>query len=472
MADFRSRGAVFSCRKIAEGSGQIPSSRTKFRKRKGGFMKTKVEKSNSVRHKMHVEITAERVEEIAQKVLKEIQKETAIKGFRKGEVPLDILRKYLGEDADKEIIKRVVKDTYIEAVKQEGAAPISEPFIEHEKYEQGKPFIYYASYDVMPEVPVPEYEGLKLEKEKVEVSGKEVEEELKRLQYAMTQLEPAEDGVIGPGFVGLIDFKGTVDGKPFKGSEATNFVADYGNMLPEFEKEIEGMKKGEERDISFDYPAGYFNKEIAGKKGSFHVVIKDIRKKIVPELNDDFAKTLGKFQTMGELKAEIEKQILAVKEDLWRRRLGEKAIRELAEKNVFDVPETMISNEIGAMLEEVARQLKLRGQTIEEAGLDVKTFIKANYEEAKKRIRGYLLAFAISKREAIVVTEEDINSRLTAISRQTNQALDKVRAHFQKENLMDKLRTQILYEKTLDFVVSKANVKEISPKKQKKGEKK
>lgn len=431
-------------------------------------MKTKVEKSNSVRHKMHVEITAEQVGKIAEKVLKGIQKETAIKGFRKGEVPLDILRKYVGEDATKEIIKQIVKDTYIEALKQEGAAPISEPFIEHEKYEAGQPFTYYASYDVMPEVTAPEYEGIKLEREKVDVSDKEVEGELKRLQHAMTQLEPAEGGEIGPGIVGLIDFKGTVDGKPFKGSEAQNFVADYGNMLPEFEKKIEGMKKGEERDITFDYPANYFNKEIAGKKGSFHVAVKDLRKKIVPELNDDFAKMLGKFQTMGELRAEIQKQILAVKEDLWKRKLGEMAIMELAEKNLFDVPETMISNEIGAMFEEVARQLKMRGQTIEEAGIDVKTFIKTNYEEAKKRIRGYLLAFAISKHVGIEATEEDIDARLSAISRQTNQPVDKVKAHFQKENLLDRLRTQILYEKTLDFIVSKAKVKEIKPKKDKK----
>lgn len=421
---------------------------------------------------MHVEITAEQVAKIAEKVLKEIQKETAIKGFRKGEVPLDLLRKYVGDDATKEIIKQVVKDTYVEALKQEGAVPISEPFIEHEKYEEGKPFTYYASYDVMPEVTAPEYEGIKLEKEKLDVSDEEVEGELKRLQYAMTQLEPAPDNAIGPGFVGLIDFKGTVDGKPFKGSEAQNFVADYGNMLPEFEKKIEGMKKGEERDITFNYPANYFNKEIAGKTGTFHVVVKDLRKKIMPELNDDFAKTLGKFQNMGEVRAEIQKQILAIKENLWQRRLGEMAIRELAEKNQFDVPETMISNEIGAMFEEVARQLKMRGQTIEDAGIDVKTFIKTNYEEAKKRIRGYLLAFAISKKEGIDATEDDINARLTAIGKQTNQPMDKVKAHFQKENLIDKLRTQILYEKTLDFIVSKAKVKEISPKKPKKGEKK
>jgi len=431
-------------------------------------MKTKVDKSDSVRHKMEVEVAADQVEEIAQKVLKEIQKETAIKGFRKGEVPLDILRKYMGEEADKEIVKQIIKDTYLEAIKQEGAAPISEPSIEHEKYEVGKPFVYYASYDVMPDVVVPEYEGLKLEKEKIEVSNEEIDTELKRLQRAMTQLEAAEDAAMGPGIVGLIDFKGTVDGKPFKGGEAKNFIADFGNMLPEFENQIEGMKKGEERDVVFDYPTNYFNKEIAGKRGNFHVFVKDLRRKIVPELNDNFAKMLGKFENMEELKAEIQKQIAAAKEDFSRRRLGEIAIRQLAEKNVFNVPESMISNEIGAMFEDVVRQLKMRGQTVEDAGIDIKDFIRRNYEEAKKRIRGYLIAFAISKQAAITVTDEDVNRRLDVISKQTGQPVDKVRADFQKENLLEKLRTQILYEKTLDFIVSKAKVKEISRKKEKK----
>lgn len=430
-------------------------------------MKTSLDKSKATRHKISVEVSNDRVKKSTETALKTIQKDAQIKGFRKGEVPLDVLHKYMGKEADKEIIKQVVKDTYAEAIRQEGAAPISEPYVDYDKYEKDKAFTYTASFDVMSEVTAPEYEGLKLEKEKVEIADEEIEMELKRLQRAMTQLEPADEAQLSPGFVGLIDFKGTVDGKPFKGSEAQNFVADFGGMLPAFEEKIAGMKKNEERDISFSYPANYFNKEIAGKKGEFHVTLKEIRKKNIPDMNDDFAKTMGK-QSLKEVKQEIKKQIINFKEEFQNRRLGELAIRQLVDKNSFEVPEIMVSNEIGAMLEEVARQLKMRGQTLEEAGIDARTFVKNNHEEASKRVRGYLLAFAISKQVNIDVINEDIEARISAIAKQTNQPVDKVKAHFAKENVTEKLKSQILYEKTLDFIVSKAKVKEIKPKKTKK----
>lgn len=448
--------------------GSNPTRGTKIRK--GGPMKTSLDKTKKTRHKISVEVPKERVKKSVETALKTIQKDAQIKGFRKGEVPLDVLHKYMGKEADKEIIKQIVRDTYAEAIRQERSAPISEPYIDYDKYEKDKDFNYTASFDVMPEIEAPQYEGLKLEKEKVEVKEEEVEMELKRLQRAMTQLEPADDANLGPGFVGLIDFKGTVDGKPFKGSEAENFVADFGSMLPAFEEKIAGMKKNEVRDVSFNYPSNYFNKEIAGKTGQFKVTLKEIRKKNIPDINDDFAKSLGK-QNLGEVKQEIEKQIINFKEEFWKRRLGEMAIRQLAEKNAIEVPEIMVSNEIGAMLEEVARQLKMRGQTIEDAGIEAKAFVRTNHEEATKRVRGYLIAFAISKQANVEATDEDLENRINQIAKQTNQPVDKVKSHFAKENFTDRLKSQILYEKTLDLIVSKAKVKEIKPKKHKKDEK-
>jgi len=432
------------------------------------MVKTTLEKIKSIRHKLHVEVSAERATKSANDALLEIQKETSIKGFRKGQVPLDVLKKYLGAEADKEIAKRIVKDTYVEALRQQSSIPISEPLVEYEAYVEGNPFIYRAEFEVTPEVLAPEHEGITLEKEKVVVTDDEIDGEVKRLQHAMTQLEPAPDSAIGPQTVAIIDFKGTVEGKPFKGSDAENFVVDYGTLLPAFEEKISGMKAGEERDITFTYPPDYFNRDIAGKEGIYHVKAKEIRKKIVPEINDDFAKSLGKFQNMNEVRQDIKKHITNAKEEYQRRRLGLMAIRHLAEKNAFEVPDVMIQNELGSMLEDVARQLQSHGQTLEEAGLDTKKFIEEHMEEATKRVRGYLIAFAIAKQGGVSVTDEELDTRMAAISRQTNQPVEKVKAHFEKENLKDQLRSQFLYEKTLDFIVGKAKVKEVKPKKEKK----
>ena len=431
------------------------------------MIKTKLEKPKTTRHKLHVEVAAERAKKSADSALKEMQKEIEIKGFRKGQVPFDMLRKHLGSTAEKEIAKQIVRDTYIEAVKLENASPMTEPFVQFDAYKEGEMFTYRAEFDVMPEITVPEYEGLGLEKEKVEVTKEEVDSELKRLQHAMTQLEPADESELGPGMMALVDFKGTVDGKPFKGSDAENFVVDFGTLMPAFEDKMKGMKKNEERDFTINYPADYFNKEIAGKQGSFHVKLKELRKKIVPELNDDFAKTLGKFQKLEEVKTEIKKNIEKAKEDFWRRRLGSDAIRKLAEKDTFDVPEVMIQNELNFMLDDVIRQLKAQGKKPEDAGLDAKTFVQKNMEEATKRVRGYLIAFAIAKEAQISVTDGEIEEKIAQIAKGSNQKLEKVKAEFEKENMKERLSSQILYEKTLDFIVGKAKVKQVSAKKAK-----
>lgn len=432
------------------------------------MIKTRLEQHKKTKHKLHVEVSAERAKKSADAALTEMQKEITIKGFRKGAAPLDMVRQHVGPEAEREIAKYIVRDTYLEALKQENAAPMTEPLVEFEKYVDGKDFVYRAEFDVMPEVLAPEHEGLKLEIEKLDVTEEEIDNELKRLQAAMTQLEPSEDGELGPGMMAIVDFKGAVEGRSFKGSDAENFVVDFGTLLPDFEKGIRGMKRNEERDIKVNYPDNYFNKEIAGKTGEFHIKVKELRKKVVPELNDEFAKTLGKFENIAQVKEDIKKHITTAKTEFKKRRLGFLAIRQLAEKDAFEVPDVMIQNELSAMLDDVARQYKMQGMNFDQSKFDTSKFVQENMEEAQKRVRGYLIAFAIAKKVDIKVADEELEARIALIARQSNQPIEKVKAQFEKENMLERLRSQILYEKTLDFVVDKAKVKEVKAKKEKK----
>ncbi|MFH1873780.1 MAG: trigger factor [Pseudomonadota bacterium] len=428
-------------------------------------MKTSLDKSKSTRHRLTVEVSKERVVKAVKQALGKIQKQTQIKGFRKGEVPFDVLRNYLGQDADKEIIKEIIGDTYPEALRKEAAAPISEPHLEYEQYVEGEPFTYHAVYDVMPEIEAPEYEDLKLEKEKIEVAKEEVESGLERLRHSMTQLEPYEKGEFGPGTIAVLDFKGTADGKPFKGSEAKDFMAEFGHMLPDFENQIKGMKAGEEKEIIFSYPKDYFNKDIAGKEAKFKVKVNKIQKKVVPELDDEFAKSLGKFEKIDQVREEIKKQITDYKENFAKQQLAGQALQLIVDKNQIEVPEVMVNDELRAMLDDVARQLKSQGQTLKDAGVEAKSFVEKHYNNAANRVRGYLLTFAIAKKENLSVSDQEVEARINGISKQTGQPLNKVKEHFEKNNLLDKLKSQILYEKTLELIMSKAKVKEVKPKK-------
>jgi len=436
---------------------------------KESVLGVKLEEVNSINQRIVVEVPEDRLQKSAKKAMAALKKEAKIPGFRQGMVPDDMIKRKLGKGYHDEVLQQLVRDTYPEAIRLVGATPIAEPRIEADPadMDETKPFTYKAVFEIYPKVEPTDYEGLKLEKEKVEVQEEEVTRELEGLRQRMTQLEPAVDAVIGKGILARIDFKGTAEGKPFKGSEAKDFVIDIeaGNVLEVFEKNLVGMREGEERAIEFEYPADYFNKEIAGKHGTFTVKVKELRRKIVPVLDDSFAKDLG-LQTLDEVKKALHERIAAMKEHYQRTHLHRQVQEVLAKNQPIEIPDVMVSRELGHMLEELSHELESHGKTIEEAGVTADKFVKANMEEARLRVRAHVILGAIAEKEGVEVTPEETEERLKAIAASSNEQLEKVRAKFESQNLMQGLTMQIRMEKTLDLLVGKAKVKEIKPKKE------
>jgi len=435
-------------------------------------MNSSIEKINSIRQKLTVEATADQVDKALKDAIEKVKKEAKMPGFRKGKVPDDMIMKRHGDEVRTEAIREVVRATYPEAVRQTEARPISEPHVEVAgMLEKGKPFTYYATIEIYPEVVAKGFSNLALTREKVSVTDKEVETELGRIQQQMTQLEPAEGGEIGPGMVAMIDFKGTAGGKAFAGSEAENYVVDFGTgaLLEEFEVEIKGMKAGEEKEISFHYPTGFFRRELAGKKGEFKVKVKEVRRKVVPGLDDEFAKTLGDFKDLAAVKADLKKRIADYKEGLEQHKLREQAIRALIAKNQdLEVPTALVDAELGNMLEHIKRQYEARGQKFDVKKIDAKRFVAENVKEATDRARGYMLARAIAEQEKVEATEEDLEARIAQMAAQSRSTVQQMKDYINKNNAMDNIKSQIVFEKTLDMVVSKAKIKTEKPKKEKK----
>jgi len=435
-------------------------------------MKASIETISKIKRQITVEATADSVKKAFASAIEKIRKEAKVPGFRKGKVPDNVIEGRFGEDLEVEAIRELVRATYPKAVEETGAKPLADPSVEPVgKIEKGKPFTYKAAFEVYPDFTAEGYEGLKLEQEKVEVVDDEVEGELRRLQRQRTQLEPAPEGALGPGMIAMIDFKGTAGGSAFPGSEAENYVVDFGggNLLEEFEVQIEGMKASEERDIEFDYPADYFKKEIAGKRGAFNVKVKEVRKKVVPELSDEFAKELGSFATMSEVRADLKKRILEYKEAVAKNMLREQAIRQLIEKhNELEAPTPLIEAELGNMIEQLDRQLKAQGRSLADEKIDGKQFVHAHAKEAANRAKGYMIVNAIASQEKVEVTDEELEGRIGEIAAANRQPIQKIKEHMQKNNLMEQVRSQLRFEKTLDLVLSKAKISQTKPKKEKK----
>lgn len=435
-------------------------------------MKSSIEKINSIRQKLTVEVDAAQVDRTFSEAIEKVRKEAKIPGFRKGKVPDDIILKQYGDEVRTEAIRAVVRSSYPDAVKATEARPLSEPQIEISGIiEKGKPFKYFATIEIYPEVEAEGYSGLSLTKQKVGVTDDEVEGELKRIQQQMTQLEPAEKGEVGPDMVAMIDFKGTAGGKPFTGSEAENYVVDFGTgaLLEEFELQIKGMKGGEEREISFHYPTDFFRRELAGKKGEFNVKVKEVRRKVVPELDDELAKTLGDFKDLKAVRVDLKKKIAEYKENAELGKLREQAIRAVIEKNKdLEVPTALVDAELGNMLEQIKRQYEARGQKFDKEKVDAKRFVNENVKEATDRARGYMLSRAIADQEKVEVADEEVEQRISLMAAQSRNTTQQVKDYLNKNNMMDNLRSQLLFERTLDLVVSKAKIKTETPKKKKK----
>ena len=430
----------------------------------------KLEEVNSIQQKLKVEVPAQLITKSLGVVLNKLKNEVKVPGFRQGKVPTEMIKQRLGGEYKEEVIRQVVKDTYPDAVNFSNAKPISDPRIEPGEFDEGKPFSYDAIFEIYPNVEPEGYTGLKLEKEKATVNDDEVEHELKGLQKQMTQLEPVSDGVLEKGILGRIDFSGTADGGKFEGSEAKDFIIDLdeGNLMPEFEKQIAGMRENEERIVEVVYPKDYFNKKIAGKKGTFHVTLKELRKKVVPKLNDDFAKDLGSYKKLDEVRTVLKGKIAEVKEGHQRSAMHRQIIEQLASNQPVEVPDVMISRELGHMLEELAHHLEGQGKTLEDAGVDANIFVKEHLSEATLRVRGMILTSAIAEKEGFSVSDEELDLRITAIAAQSDQPEKKMRQHMEKNDLIPGLRGQMLIEKTLDFIVEKAKVKEKKQQKEKK----
>lgn len=436
-------------------------------------VQSEVKDVSAIKKKIEVSIPEDMVRAALEKEYEKVGKNAKLKGFRKGKVPRHILEQYYSENVEHDTMERLVRETYPDAVEKHMVVPISAPYVEPGPFAKDKPFSYVATFEIRPIVDIKEYNGLKLEHPEVTVTKEDIDNQLEVVRQHMTQLEPSpDDAKAEKGMVVTVDFKGTVDGKPFKGSEANDFLVELGaeNMLPQFEVALEGLKRGDERDVSINYPEDYFNKELAGKNGKFQLKVKDLKKKIVPELNDSLAKDLGDFKTLDDVKKDIEKRILEAREQDVKRILSSQVVERLVEKHPFEVPESMTNSELKIMFENFVRYLGSQGKKLEDTGLTIENFIDKYKKDAENRVRGFLIIDAIAEVEKIGVTDEEVEARLKLIAEQSSQTLPKVKQQYEAQNLMNGLNIQLKHEKTLDLVINKAKITINKPKKDKKSE--
>ena len=422
----------------------------------------KTENANEVKFEITVE--AAKFEDAMKKVYFKSAKYFNIPGFRKVKAPMQIVEKYYGpeifyEDAFNEVAQEALE----EAVEENKLDVVSRPEVDVKQMEKGKDLIFTVVMQTKPEAEVSKYKGIEIKKVEYNVTDEDIEHELHHMQEHNSRLISVEDRAVESGDTTTIDFEGSVDGVPFEGGKAENYDLEIGSntFIPGFEDQIIGMKIDEEKDVKVKFPEEYFSKELAGKDAVFKVKLHEIKKKELPELDDEFAKDVSEFDTLKELKADIKAKKEKQNEEKAKYETQDAVIKALCEKTKVEIPSGMVEMEVENMLKDFEQRLAYQGLNLEQYFKmmgKTEEEVKKEYEpQAIEGIKSRLALEAVIKAEKIEATDKEVEDKMKEMAKNYGKENDE--EFLKNENVKNYIKQGLESEKAIDFLVKNAKIK-------------
>lgn len=430
-------------------------------------MEIVVENLSDLTRKLTITLPKETVGPALEKALAKINKEVKLKGFRRGKIPQSVLEKNFGEQVKAEVGEKLVQDSYFDAIEQEKLEPVVHPEITEHSFPENGTFVYVAMVDIKPQFDLTAYKGLEVERPVVTVSEEEIDKEIALLQRHQAVLQTADaDHGIALDDLAIVDFQGFHDGKAMKEVQNQNFNVDIGmhRLGKDFEDKLLGLKKGDKTLYEITFPTDYPNPMLAGKNVEFKVDVKDVKVRIKPALDDEFAKDIKpELNTLEDLKQDIRTRLQKTKDDALKGDIDDKLMHRLIELNPFDVPQRLVNYEIQEMLKQTEENLKRSGLTFESAGINLDDLVSKNKEVAEKRVKGDFLLKKIAEVEEIKIADEDIQRGYQRIAEQYRMTLDEVKKYFKRREEILPFMNELHNEKVLNFLREQANFTDAAP---------
>lgn len=423
-------------------------------------MNVKVEDISSVKKQLSFEVPAVRVDEEIEAAYKKLAKTAKIKGFRQGKVPRAVLERHYAASVESQVLERLVSDSYFKALQDEKILAVSGPEItDGGVLEKGKPYTFQAQVEVQPEVEAKDYLELPLKKETFKDDETLVSARLEEMRLGNAKLQATDRDVAQSGDTVLIDFEGFIDGVPFENGAAQDHSLDLGSntFIPGFEDQLVGMKVGVEGEIAVTFPLDYGKKDLAGQDATFKVKIKEIKEKVLPELDDEFAAQVG-MGSMEDLRARVKDAYESQERSRIEQEFRDQLVDLLIERNPFDVPESMIKSQLDYMLENLSNRMQSQGMSLEAMGMTPDSFKEIYREIAVKQVKGNLLLEAIALQESIKVEESEIEEKLEEIAEKHNASKEMVMNFYSDESKRRGLVAQLAEEKVIHYLTGKANI--------------
>ena len=427
-------------------------------------MSLQVEKSEKNTAKLTIEVPAEKFDAAVKNAYNKNKGRFNIPGFRKGKAPFEMIKKMYGagvfyEDA----VNEVIDATYPDAAKESGLEIVSRPEISVEQIEEGKNLIYTAEVAVKPEVTLGEYKGVEVQKVKADVTDADIEAELNIVREKNSRLITVEDRGVENGDQVTIDFDGYVDGKRFDGGKGEDYPLVIGShtFIDTFEEQLIGKTTGEECEVNVTFPEEYHVEELKNKPAVFKVTVKEIQRKELPEVNDEFASEVSDFDTLEEYKKDIAEKVKTEKEQAAKTENENRVVEKVVENASMEIPDQMVNEQVAGMVNDYARRLESQGipfkQYCEITGMTADKLGEQMRPQARKRIKTRLTLEAVVKAENITASEEEVEKQFDQMAETYKMEKEQIKNMFGEEQL-NQLKEDLAVQAAVDFLVAEAKL--------------
>ena len=413
------------------------------------------ETKESTKREIAVEVPAQEVQRETEALIQKYQKLARLPGFRKGHVPASIIRQRFSEDIKTEVVEALVPRYFRQEAEKQGLVPVSQPRVTDLHIHDGEPLRFKASFEILPEIKVEGYKDLRADKPVIEVTDEEVQQALNHLQEQQATFDAIEGRTLADGDFAQV----SLDGRPKDGEgqpvHMDDVLVEIGgkNTMPEFTEHLRGVSAGDEKTFEVKYPEDSNDQRLRGKTFDYTVKVLSLKKKNLPELNDAFAKEMGDFTGIEDVKKRVRENMEAEKKHTAEHEAKDKLVAELVKRNDFEVPEAMVDRQIDVRLERGLRALASQGMRAEDMKkMDLTRLRSGQRDQAVQEVKASLLLDRIADLEKLEVSDEEIDHEIEALALQTKQTSEAVRARLTRDGALDRIRNRIRNEKTLNFL--------------------
>lgn len=419
---------------------------------------------------LEIEIPVDAVELEYKQVFEKIRKSAKVDGFRQGKAPLQMVETKFREYADGEVAENLARKTVFDAIKEKELIPIMEPKIHFDKVFRNQPFVYKAFFELAPTVELGQYKGLAVDEMTCEITDSDLESEINTIRERSAETEPVADSDAKVENGHLVKFKlkriDNVDPAQAEGIEFREYSIVVGKSKDDYtlDKHLLGLKVDDEKDITIDYPETYYIKDLAGQSVTYKVKIAEISIVKLPELTDDFAKTSG-YESLEDMKNKTKEYLSGFVNNRISADVRNALIDKIAESSTFDIPESMILNEMYSLFEKTQERVGYKAESIDQfaqvVGIDPEEFRKQLRADAYKTIRNTLILAEVSKKEEINPSEEKFNEVIDKYSKSMGKTAEEITALIDQNNSRSSIENDIRLESAMDFIYENAAVNKL-----------